>query len=424
MTAIILLLVFAVTICLSVPVAAGLGIATAVTLVLDEIPLFMMVQRMMTQINTFTVMAILFFMLSGEIMCKGTMTEKLISWAEALVGHIRGGLAIAGGVAAGFFSALSGSSAATCASIGTIMIGKMEQRGYPRDYSSGVIASSGITGIVIPPSVTLVVYGVVTGTSVRKLFAAGIAPGILMSAAMCVLSYFISKKNNFGQIQEFSLKKLWETTREGIFVLIMPAIVLGGIYGGVFTPNEASVVAAVYAYILTKFKDKALPWKVMKEVLLKSIVNTAVVLFVMQTAAGFSWVLTNARVPHLLGELSASLGDSKVIFLILVNLLLLVTGCLVTGSGAVSILAPILLPVAVGYGIDPIFLGALMIVNLSIGYITPPVGVDLYIAGSIGKVPVENVIKHVMPYLILLLVLLVFITYVPAFTMFLPNLMK
>mgnify|MGYP000852033003 CR=1 FL=1 len=424
MTAVILLLVFGITICLSVPVAAGLGIATAVTLAIDRIPLFMMVQRMMTQINTFTVMAILFFMLSGEIMCKGTMTEKLINWAEALIGHIRGGLAVAAGVAAGYFSALSGSSAATCASIGTIMIGKMENRGYPKGYSAGVIAASGITGIVIPPSVTLVVYGVVTGTSVRKLFMAGVAPGLLMCASMCVLSHYISKKRNYGEIRQFSLKKLWNATKDGIFVLIMPVIILGGIYGGAFTPNEASVIAAVYAYLLTKFKDKALPWKVMKEVLLKSVVNTAVVLFVMQTAAGFSWVLTNARVPHMLGELSASLGDSRVVFLILVNVLLLITGCLITGSGAVSILAPILLPVAVSYGIDPIFLGALMIVNLAIGYITPPVGVDLYIAGSIGKVSVEEVVKNVMPYLILLLILLVFITYVPSFTMFIPNLMK
>ncbi|MDY0042844.1 MAG: TRAP transporter large permease [Desulforhabdus sp.] len=422
MSSIILLLVFGLSIFLTVPIAAGLGIATAVALVVDGIPLFMMVQRMMTQINTFTVMAILFFILSGEIMCKGTMTEKLVNVAEAVLGHIRGGLAVAGGAAAGFFSALSGSSAATCASIGTIMIGKMSQRGYPKEFATSVIASAGITGIVIPPSITLVIYGVVTGTSVKKLFAAGIAPGLLMVIAMCVMSHFISKKHGYGNVQAFSFKKLWESSRRGVFVLMMPVIVLGGIYGGIFTPNEASVVAAVYAYIITKFVDKALPWKQMKEVLIKSIINTATVLFVLQTAAGFSWVLTNARVPHLLGQLSASLGDSKIVFLILVNILLLISGCLVTGSGAVSILAPILLPPAIAYGIDPIFLGALMIVNLAIGYITPPVGVDLFIASSIGHVPVENVIKSIIPYLILLLILLVFITYVPAFTMFLPNL--
>jgi len=424
MTALILLGVFAVTLFLSVPVAAALGVATAVSLSLDGIPLFMMVQRMMTQINTFTIMAILFFVLSGEIMCKGTMTEKLVNFSEALVGHISGGLAITAGVAAAFFSALSGSSAATCASIGTIMIEKMSQRGYPKGYSSGVIASAGITGIVIPPSVTLVVYGVVTGTSVRKLFAAGIVPGIVMAGAMCVLSYFISKKKGYGTVQKFDLNKVWFTFKKGIFVLAMPIIVLGGIYSGIVTPNEASVIAAVYAYFVTKFIDKALPWKVMKKVLIKSIVNTTVVIFVIQMAAGFSWVLTNARIPHMLGELSASIGDNSIVFLILVNILLLIAGMLITGSGAVSILAPILLPVAVGYGIDPVFLGALMIVNLAIGYITPPVGVDLYIVSSIGKVSVESVIKNIIPYLILLLIILMFITYTPAITLFLPNMIN
>jgi C4-dicarboxylate transporter DctM subunit len=424
MSSIIMLTIFGLCIFLSVPIAAGLGVGTVVALAYDGVPMFMLAQRMMTQINTFTVMAILFFILSGEIMCKGTMTEKLINVAEAFIGHVHGGLAVAAGAAAGFFSALSGSSAATCASIGTIMIGKMSQRGYPAEYATSVIASAGITGIVIPPSVTLVVYGVVTGTSVKKLFAAGIAPGLLMVISMCILSSFISKKKGYGNMQGFSLKKVCYTVKKGVFVLMMPLIVLGGIYGGIFTPNEASVVAAVYAYVVTKFVDKSLDWKTMKEVLMKSIINTAVVLFVMQTAAGFSWVLTNARVPHMLGQLSAALGDNKIVFLIIVNIVLLIAGCLVTGSGAVAILAPILLPTAISYGIDPIFLGALMIVNLAIGYITPPVGVDLFIASAIGQVPVESVIKNIIPYLILLLILLIFITYVPAFTMFIPNMIK
>lgn len=424
MSSIIMLSVFALCIFLTFPIAAGLGIGTAVALIFDKIPLFMMVQRMMTQINSFTVMSILFFILSGEIMCKGTMTEKLINFAESIVGHIRGGLAVSAGVAAGFFSALSGSSAATCASIGNIMIDKMSGRGYPKEFSTSCIASAGITGIVIPPSVTFVVYGVVTGTSVKKLFAGGVAPGLLMAASMCVLSYFISKKNGYGHVQKFTWKNFAKSFKEGIFVLMMPAIVLGGIYSGIFTPNEASVVAVVYAYIVTKFVDKCLNWKVMKEVLVKSIVTTAVIIFVMQTAAGFSWVLTNARIPHLLGTLSANLGATKITFLIAVNILLLIAGCLVTGSGAVAILAPILLQPAIGFGIDPIFLGVVMIVNLSIGYITPPVGIDLFIASSIGKVSMEKVIRNIMPYLFLLLILLIFITYVPAFSMFIPNMIK
>ena len=420
----IMLFVFMFTIAIGIPIAAGLGISAATVLLLDGLPLFMMVQRMMTQINTFTVMAILFFMLSGEIMCKGTMTEKLIAWAEALVGHIAGGLAIAGGVAATFFSALSGSSAATCASIGSIMIGKMEERGYPRRFSASVIASTGITGIVIPPSVTFVVYGVVTGTSVKKLFAAGIIPGLLFSAAFCLLSWFFSKKKGYGSVQKFSFKRLGKQTIQSFFVLMMPVIILGGIYGGIVTPNEAAVVSAVYAYLVTAIFDKALSWKVMKKVLLKSVISTAVVLFIMQTASAFSWVMTNARVPHMLGQWSMSIGANKYLFLLAVNLVFLAAGMLITGSAAVSILAPIFLPVALSYGIDPVFLGSIMICNLAIGYITPPVGVNLYLSASIAKVNVEDLLKANMPFLLMALLVQVIITLIPTISLWIPSMIK
>ena len=420
--ALLLMVIFIACICAAIPIAAGLGIAAATALMTDGLPLFMLVQRMMTQINTFTVMAILFFMLSGEIMCQGTMTEKLIAWAEALVGHVAGGLAIAGGVAACFFSALSGSSAATCASIGSIMIGKMETRGYPKKFSASVIASAGITGIVIPPSITFVVYGVVTGNSVKKLFAGGLIPGLLLSVATWLLSWYFSKKYGYGTIRQFSAKRLLQATKEGVWVLMMPIIILGGIYGGIVTPNEAAVVAAVYAYIVTKFVDKALPWKAMKKVLIKSVVNTAVVLMIMQTASAFSWVLTNAGVPTRLGEMCASMGANKYIFLLGLNLVFLLAGMLITGSAAVSILAPIFLPVALTYGIDPIHLGVIMIVNLAIGYITPPVGVNLYLSGSIAKVSIENLIKANMPFLAATLIVLVIVNLVPGFSTWIPAL--
>ncbi len=421
-SSIVLLCVFAICICIGIPIAAGLGISAAVALLLDGLPLFMMVQRMMTQINTFTVMAILFFMLSGEIMCKGTMTEKLVAWAESLVGHIAGGLAIAGGVAACFFSALSGSSAATCASIGSIMINKMQERGYPKKFSASVIASAGITGIVIPPSVTFVVYGVVTGTSVKKLFAAGILPGFLLSAAIWVLSWYFSKKYGYGTVRQFSLRNLWMCTKKGVFVLLMPVIILGGIYGGFVTPNEAAVVAAVYAYVITAFVDKALPWRTMKQVLVKSVINTAVVIFIMQTAAAFSWVLTNAGIPAKLGSFSASVGANKYAFLLALNIVFLMAGMLITGSAAVSILAPIFLPVAVGYGINPVHLGCIMIVNLAIGYITPPVGVNLYLSGTIAKVTIEDLVKANIPFLISTLICLVVINLVPGLSLWIPGL--
>ena len=421
---IVLLGAFVLCICIGIPIAAGLGISSIVALMVDGLPLYMVAQRMMTQINTFTVMAILFFMLSGEIMCKGTMTEKLVNWAQTLVGHVAGGLSIAAGVAACFFSALSGSSAATCASIGSIMIGKMQEHGYPKKFTASVIATSGITGIVIPPSVTFVVYGVVTGQSVSKLFAGGIVPGLLLSASVWLLSWYFSKKYGYGTVQQFSFKKFLIATKEGVFVLLMPLIILGGIYGGFVTPNEAAVVAAIYAFIITAFVDRALNWKLMKQILVKSCVETAVVLLIMQMASAFSWVLTNAGIPAALGRWCANVGANKLVFLLALNLVFLLAGMLITGSAAVSILAPIFLPVALTYGIDPIHLGVIMIVNLAIGYITPPVGVNLYLSGGVAKVSIEDLIKENMPFLIATLVVLVIVNLIPGFSTFIPSFVK
>jgi len=304
------------------------------------------------------------------------------------------------------------------------MIGKMEERGYPRKFSASVIASTGITGIVIPPSVTFVVYGVVTGTSVKKLFAAGILPGLLFSAAFCLLSWLFSKKNGYGSVQKFSFKRLGKQTIHSFFVLMMPVIILGGIYGGIVTPNEAAVVSAVYAYLVTAIFDKALSWKVMKKVLLKTVISTAVVLFIMQTASAFSWVMTNARVPHMLGQWSINIGANKYLFLLAVNLVFLAAGMLITGSAAVSILAPIFLPVALSYGIDPVFLGSIMICNLAIGYITPPVGVNLYLSASIAKVNIEDLLKANMPFLLMSLLVQVIIVLIPQLSLWIPSMIK
>lgn len=425
MNAVILMLIaFGVTIAIGIPIAAGLGISAVVALLSEGLPLFMVAQRMMTQVNTFTVMAIMFFILSGEIMCQGSMTEKLINWAMAVVGHIRGGLAIAGGVAATFFSALSGSSAATCASIGSIMIDKMSERGYPKAFSAATIATTGITGIVIPPSVTFVVYGVVTGTSVKKLFAGGILPGLLLAIAFMIVIWYYSKKRGYGAVQKFTLRHLGKQTLRSIPVLMMPLIILGGIYGGVVTPNEAAVISAVYAYIVTAVTDRTLSWKVMKKVLIKTVISTAVIIFIMQMAAAFSWVMTNARIPHMLGQWSAEIGVNKYMFLLAVNVVFLIAGMLITGSAAVSILAPIFLPVALSYGIDPVFLGVVMICNLAIGYITPPVGVNLYLSATIAKVTIEDILKANLPFLLVAFLCQILITLIPQLSLLIPNLIK
>jgi len=421
---IVLLTTFIILLIFSVPISVSLGMAATTALIIGDIPVMMLVQRMISSINSFPIMAIIFFMLSGEVMCKGNMTKKLIAVAERFVGHINGGLAIAGGMSATFFSAISGSSAATCASIGTVMIDEMHQKGYPKDRAAAVIAASAITGIIIPPSVTLVVYGVVTGTSVGKLFIGGFIPGLMIGLSLIITSWFIAKKYGYGEITPFNVKKIFETVKNSIWVLAMPVIILGGIYGGIFTPTEAAVVSVVYSLFVTIFIDKSLTLADYIDIVKKGCINSAVVLFIIMAASVFSWILTTARVPQAIGEFCIGITDNKIIFLMILNVVLLIAGTLVTGSATVSILAPIFLPVAVRYGIDPVFLGVLMVINLAIGYITPPVGVDLYVAGAIAKIPVDRVIKRIIPYLIVLIMDLLVLTYVPFIITFLPSLMK
>lgn len=421
---IVLIVVFIVLLIIAVPISVSIGLASAAALITGDIPVMMLAQRMMASINSFPIMAIIFFLLSGEIMCKGNMTKTLIAVAETFVGHIRGGLTIAAGLAATFFSAISGSSAATCASIGTIMIEEMNQKGYPRDRATAVIAASAITGIIIPPSITLVIYGVVTGTSVGKLFIGGLMPGLLIGITLIITSWFISKKYGYGEITSFSTKNIIATIKDSVWVLIMPIIIIGGIYGGIFTPTEAAVVAVIYSLFVTIFIDKSMTLVNYVDIIKKTCINSAVILFIIMSASVFSWILTTARVPQLIGEFCIGITDNKIVFLMILNVVFLVAGTLITGAATVSILAPIFLPVALQYGIDPVFLGVLMVINLAIGYITPPVGVDLYVAGAIAKIPVEQVIKRIAPYLIVLLIDLILLTYIPDIITFLPNIMN
>jgi C4-dicarboxylate transporter DctM subunit len=249
-------------------------------------------------------------------------------------------------------------------------------------------------------------------------------PGVILILSQCIVSFFIAKKNNYGKVNKFSIHGVWVKIKESILVLLMPVIILGGIYGGIFTPTEAAVVAVVYSLIISFWVERSIKIGDLKSIIVKSIINASVVLFIIQAASMFSWILTSARIPHLIGELCVNISSSKIVFLLLLNIVFLIAGMLVTGSATVAILAPIFLPVAISYGIDPIFLGVLMVVNLSIGYITPPVGVDLYVAGAIARVPIGKIVNKIIPYLIVLLIDLLLITYIPKIIMFLPGQMQ
>ena len=425
MTLWVILISFIVILSTGASIGVGLGLSSAIVLycVLD-MPLVVVVQRMFTSVDSFSFMAVPFFMLAGAFMSEGGVTKRIVDFSMAMVGALAGGLALVVAVAGMFFAALSGSSAATTAAIGSSMIDEMERRGYPRSFAAAVVASGGTVGIVIPPSITMVVYGSIANTSIADLFMAGFVPGILMGVTKCVVSWVISKKNGYQGEGKFSLGRLLRSVRECFWALMMPVIILGGIYSGIFTPTEAAAVAAVYGALVGLFIYRELKIKDLPRTLLNAACNTTMIMFVVGAANLFGWILTNAQVPHMLAESFAHITTNPLVFLMLVNVLLLFIGTLINASAAVVILTPILLPVALGMGIDPMFFGVLMVINLAIGCITPPVGLDLFVVSSITGISIDKVTAKVMPYLLMLLVDLVIFTWFPSIITFLPEMMR
>ncbi len=425
MTLWVILTSFAIILASGASIGVGLALSSAIVLyAVMDMPLIVVVQRMFTSVDSFSFMAVPFFMLAGAFMSAGGVTKRIVDFSMSLVGALAGGLALVVAVAGMFFAALSGSSAATTAAIGAAMIDEMEKRGYPRDFAAAVVASGGTVGIVIPPSITMVVYGSIANTSIADLFLAGFAPGILMGLTMCLVSWVISKKKGYKGEGSFSVSRVLSSFRECFWALMMPVIILGGIYGGIFTPTEAAAVAAVYGAFVGFFIYKELTLKDLPKTLLSAAYSTTMIMFVVGAANVFGWILTHAQVPHILAQSFSTITTNPVIFLMLVNVLLLFIGTLINASAAVVILTPILLPVAISMGIDPMFFGVLMVVNLAIGCITPPVGLDLFIVSSITGISIDRVTAKVMPYLIMLLVDLVLLTYFPSIITFLPELLR
>lgn len=425
MTLWVILISFIIILSTGASIGVGLGLSSAIVLycVLD-MPLVVVVQRMFTSVDSFSFMAVPFFMLAGAFMSEGGVTKRIVDFSMSMVGALAGGLALVVAVAGMFFAALSGSSAATTAAIGSSMIDEMERRGYPRSFAAAVVASGGTVGIVIPPSITMVVYGSIANTSIADLFMAGFVPGILMGVSMCLVSWIISKRKGYHGEGKFSLLRLARSCKECFWALMMPVIILGGIYSGIFTPTEAAAVAAVYGALVGLFIYRELKIRDLPRTLLNAAYNTTMIMFVVGAANLFGWILTNAQVPHMLAESFAQLTTSPLVFLMLVNVLLLFIGTLINASAAVVILTPILLPVAMGMGIDPMFFGVLMVINLAIGCITPPVGLDLFVVSSITGISIDKVTAKVMPYLIMLLVDLVIFTWFPPIITFLPELLR
>ncbi|MDW7673590.1 MAG: TRAP transporter large permease [Bacillota bacterium] len=426
MTALILFGVFALLVIINIPIAISLGAASIIAIIVtDSVPLQVIAQRTFTALDNFPLMAIPFFMIAGSVMERGGISRRLIDFANSIVGVFSGGLALVTILASMFFAAISGSAPATVAAIGGIMIPAMVSQRYREDYATATQASAGYIGVIIPPSIPMITYGVVTGASIGGLFLAGFIPGMLIGLTLCAVAYFTAKKEGYrGTAEKVSISNVGKAFTNAFFAILMPVIILGGIYGGIFTPTEAANIAVVYGLVVGFFIYKELKLSDFPKILKQSAINTSLIMFIIATASTFGLILTRENIPSDIARLIISFTDNPIVLLMLINVLLLIVGTFMETNAAIIIIAPILFPVILELGIDPIHFGIIMVVNLAIGMITPPLGVNLFVAASMRKMPIEKLIKANWGYLAASIVILIIITYFPQLSLWLPNLLK
>lgn len=423
--ALVIFLTLIVCLVLTVPIGFSLGIASlAYILYTKQLTFGFIAQNLVTGCDSFPIMAIPFFVFAGELMGGGGISRRLLNVASVFFGRIRGGLAIVTVVVCMFFAAISGSGPATVAAVGGMVVPTMLQKGYDKKFVLALIAAAGSIGVIIPPSIPMVVYSVTTNSSVSKLFLAGFVPGILIGVVLCLYSYFYARSHGYkGDDEPFSAKRALKEVKDSFWALLSPVIILGGIYGGIFTPTEAAAVSVIYSLVIGCLVYKELDLKQLGTVTKNACETTATILIVIGCAAGFSKVLTLGRIPTTVATFLTTMTDSKILILLLINVLLLIVGCFMETLCAIMILAPILFPVVTALGVDVTHFGIIMVVNLAIGFITPPLGVNLFVASRVGETTLDTVIKGIIPFLALMIVILLLITYVPAISMFLPNML-
>ena len=409
---------------LGMPVAVALGLSSLLTIMaFARDSLASLSLKLYETSELYTLLAIPFFILGGSFMTTGGVARRMIRFANACIGHLRGGLAMASVLACMLFAAVSGSSPATVVAVGSIVIAGMVKAGYPQSFAAGVICNAGTLGILIPPSIVMVVYGAATETSVGKLFMAGILPGILLGLCLMVAIYVRARILDLPRQPRATLGEVARSGRDSLWGLLLIVIILGGIYGGIFTPTEAAAVAAIYAFLIAIFVYRDIGMSNVPEVLLDSGRVTIMLMFIVANALLFAHVLTTERIPQTIAETIIAWGMPAWQFLIVVNILLLVAGMFMEPTGIILIMAPILFPIATKLGIDPVHLGIIMVVNLEIGMVTPPVGLNLFVTAGITRMSIMGVARAALPWTLVLLAFLVLITYVPGITLLLPNLL-
>lgn len=406
-----------------VPICFSLGLVSLGSLAIDGIPMIVVVQRMFTGGDSIALIAIPLFMLSGELMFRGGMSKRMVDFADTLLGHFPSGLAMVSILACMFFAAITGSAIAATAAIGGIMIPLMKERGYDYTFSAPLLACGGSIGPIIPPSIPLLVYGVLASVSVADLFIGGILPGVLMGVGLMIFSYFVGKKRGYkGREKRATFREILHAGKSALLALVMPLIILGGIMSGYFTPTEAGAIAVAYALVVGMAVYRELSMKEIWESFVNAAKSTGQILIIVALASLFSWVITVAQVPQTVSAFLQTNIQSKVGMLLVINVILLIAGTFIDTTSAIVIFAPLFIPICKTMGVDLVHFGMIMAVNLTIGMCTPPLGVCLFVSSSIAKISLKDQMKDLLPMLAVLIVVLLMVTYIPGLTLWLPGL--
>lgn len=413
----------AVLLAMGVPVVFAVGAAALIVLVLvvHSMPLVIVPMSMFNGMDSFPMMAIPFFILAGELMNRAGISMQLVTFARSLVGHISGGLGHSNVVANAIMSAISGSSLANIAAVGRVLIPAMEKEGYDRAFATSVTIGASLLGPIIPPSITMVIFAVTANASVGALFLAGVVPGLLIALGMMAIVYFRSRREGYGDVTPFSLRRVAGAFRESFLALLMPIIILGGIFGGVMTPTEAAAVAVFYAFVLGVFVYRTIGLRDLWEILLSTGMTTSFIMLIIGAARVFSDVMLSEAVPQTIAAAMLQVSDNPIILLLMINLLLLLVGCIMDTTAAIIILVPVLMPIVQAIGMDPLLFGVVMCINLVIGMATPPIGVALYLGAQVANCRVERIIPSLLALLAVHVVVLLAVTYVPPIALWLPQ---
>ncbi|MES5325465.1 TRAP transporter large permease [Alcaligenes phenolicus] len=399
---------------LTVPVAIAVGLANMAGVAWEGRMTFLVIaQQLYAALDKYPLVAVPFFILAGNLMESGGMSNRMVEFAKSLVGGVQGGLACSCVLTCMIFAAVAGSSVATTFAVGAILIPAMVRHGYPAPFAASLQASAAELGVIIPPSIPMILFAVSTDTSVGELFVAGIGPGLLIGGALMIYVWLYARRHGLGLQDGVGRLGVWTAFRQAWLALLMPVIILGGIYGGIFTPTEASAVAVVYALIVSMFVYRSVKWGDLSKVLHRSVVSTAVIMFIIANAGVFGFLLNRTGIPAAMGVWLGELFSSPMMFLLGVNAALFVVGMFVETSASIVVLAPLLLPVAVQFGIDPAHFGIIMVVNLALGMVTPPFGVNLFAACSVAGISLEKLIRPLLPFVVVILACLMLISYVP-----------